>query len=310
MTLSDIQQAEPDITGVINVNNSKESAITDTATVNILGIPISPVTISDVVKKVEQVIYSGSGEKLRVTTPNPEFIVESIKNEQFAKALGSADISMADGSGIIWASYYLRLPWRGCIYGIWQLLYSGLSLIFYPRLCYRYLPARATGVDLSLQLAETAAARGWRLFLLGAREGVGKRAKLVLERLYPGAQIAGTYAGSPAPEESDKITRLIDESKAEILLVSFNAPKQDIWIAEHMPKLKYVKVGIGVGGTLDFISGEIKRAPSFLRYLHLEWLWRLLRQPKRFVRIIKATLYFTYLVCKKRFRNAKNASRD
>jgi len=274
-------------------------------TVAILDVPIDAVTLTDVIQKIEQIICSKEGEKLRVATPNPEFIVRSVQDERFARTLKSAGLRIADGSGLIWASYYLQLPWRGYFIALGEIFYYGFSLIFAPQLCYRYLPMRTTGVDLAYYLAETAAKKGWKMFLLGAAAGVAEQTKAVLEQRYPEIQITGTYAGSPHPAEAAAIRQRIDASQADILLVAYGAPKQDFWLEENLAQLETVKVGIGVGGTLDFIAGRVKRAPALLRHLHLEWLWRLVLQPWRLLRISKATLYFVYLVYQERVKQRR-----
>ncbi|MBN1967050.1 MAG: WecB/TagA/CpsF family glycosyltransferase, partial [Anaerolineae bacterium] len=127
---------------------------------------------------------------------------------------------------------------------------------------------------------------GWRLFLLGAAPGVAERTAAVLECDYPGLQIAGTYAGSPAPQEEEAIIERVNASGADILFVAYGAPRQDDWIARNRERLN-VRVAMGVGGSFDFIAGVVPRAPRWMQQIGLEWLFRLIRQPWRWRRMLR-----------------------
>ncbi len=139
---------------------------------------------------------------------------------------------------------------------------------------------KISGVDLTYKLCEEAAKQGYRVFLLGGQNGVGNKAAEVLKSLYPGINIVGTYEGNP--EDNNVITK-IHESKPQILLVAWGAPKQDLWISKNKNEIN-VPVMMGVGGTYDFIAGVQKRAPKVWRDLGFEWLWRLVREPWRWKR--------------------------
>jgi N-acetylglucosaminyldiphosphoundecaprenol N-acetyl-beta-D-mannosaminyltransferase len=116
--------------------------------------------------------------------------------------------------------------------------------------------------------------------------GVAEEAAGRLEELYPGLTIAGTYAGSPDPAENEEIVELINTSQAELLYVAYGAPGQDKWIARNRQQLPTVRVAMGIGGSLDFISGRAARAPSWLQRLGLEWLYRLFKEPRRWRRML------------------------
>ena len=148
------------------------------------------------------------------------------------------------------------------------------------------MPTRVTGADGLLRIAERAADRGWRLFFLGAAPGVGERAATALRARYPGLRIVGTVSGSPAPAEEDALVEQINASGAELLFVAFGAPIQDKWIARNSTRLN-VTMAMGVGGAFDFVAGETARAPRWLRRLGLEWLFRLIRQPWRWRRMMR-----------------------
>src|SRR5690606_38026899 len=142
------------------------------------------------------------------------------------------------------------------------------------------------GSELVYCLAEAAAQAGWRLFLLGAAPGVAEEAAAVLQARYPGLIIAGTYSGSPDPAENAAIVQRINDSRADILYVAYGAPRQDKWIARNRETLKTVRLAMGVGGALDFITGRAVRAPEWMQKLGLEWLHRLYREPWRWRRML------------------------
>ena len=142
---------------------------------------------------------------------------------------------------------------------------------------------RVAGSDLVGQIADRAQTTGWRIFLLGAAEGVAEQAAIKLRERYPQTHIVGTYAGSPRPEDEADIAARIRSSKADILLVAYGAPKQDKWIARNLDRTG-VSVAMGIGGSLDFIVGTQKRAPQWMQRVGLEWLYRLVREPWRWRR--------------------------
>lgn len=236
--------------------------------VDILGIPIHAVTETEALEKIAA--YIASRKPHQVTTVNGEFVLTAQNNPTFKKVLKGADLSLADTTNITWAARYLGHP----------------------------LPERIPGADITLALAQLAAKTGWSLYLVG---GQGDVAKLAAERLvarYPKLKIAGAEEGiTPHSDQAtvETLVKRIATAKPDILLVAFGAPKQDLFIAEHKKELG-VPVMIGVGGTLDFLSGRIPRAPLFLRRLGFEWLWRLLMEPRRFKRIIDALIIFPYTI--------------
>jgi N-acetylglucosaminyldiphosphoundecaprenol N-acetyl-beta-D-mannosaminyltransferase len=135
------------------------------------------------------------------------------------------------------------------------------------------------------QLARLCAASGYRLYLLGAAAGIAEAAGARLQELAPGLEIAGTYAGSPAPEEEDEIIERVRMAQADILCVAYGAPAQDLWIWRNLARLP-AAVAMGVGGAYDFLSGRQRRAPALMRRMGLEWLYRLYREPWRWRRML------------------------
>lgn len=194
----------------------------------------------------------------QIATVNPEFVMAAGKDPQFMQVLQNADLCIPDGIGLIYASRWMGTP----------------------------LPERVAGSELVYHLAEQAAKYGWRLFLLGAAPGVADDAAVKFQALYPDLQIAGTYAGSPDISQNEAIVSLINQSQADLLFVAYGAPNQDKWIARNQEVLSTVRLAIGVGGSLDFVTGRSRRAPKWLQNLGLEWFYRLIKEPWRWRRML------------------------
>ncbi len=194
----------------------------------------------------------------QIATVNPEFVMAAQSDAAFRQVLRAADLCLPDGVGLLFAARRLG----------------------------RSLPERVPGSELVYRLAERAAARGWPLFLLGAAPGVADEAAAILIERYPGLIIAGTYAGSPDPAENEAIVQRVNDSGAAILWVAYGAPKQDKWIARNREMLTTVRVAIGVGGSLDFVTGRAVRAPQWAQDAGLEWLHRLYKEPWRWRRML------------------------
>lgn len=238
----------------------------------VLGIPVDDVTIAEVVEQACDWVRERDGTVHQIVTVNPEFIIAARANPGFRAVLEQADLSSADGIGVILAARLLDQPLR----------------------------ARVTGIDL----VEALAARGEprvRLFLLGAGSGIAERAGASLEARFPGCVIAGTWSGSPRREDSGEALERIQEVGATVVLVAYGAPEQDCWIDRYRSELAAcgIVVAVGVGGTLDYLAGEVPRAPELIRRLGFEWLYRLIRQPWRWRRQL-ALPHFAALVLRER----------
>ena len=167
--------------------------------------------------------------------------------------------------------------------------------------------SRITGSDGIFHIAERASARGWRIFLLGAASGIAERTAEVLQNQYQDLQIAGTYAGSAADSDADEIINIINSSQADILLVAYGAPKQDLWIHKYSARLN-VQMAMGVGGAFDYVVGIVPRAPIWMRKLGLEWLYRLIKQPWRWRRMLRLPI-FIWLVLRYREKPSRSTQR-
>ncbi len=224
---------------------------------SVLGVPVDGVSYAQWIDKIGAWIAAASTAR-HICTVNPEFIMIARRDPIFYHILSRADLCVPDGVGLLWAGRQLGAP----------------------------IPERVTGSDGVPLIARHAAEKGWRIFFLGAAEGVAARAAEILRGQYTGLQVTGCYAGSPAEAEEDDIVAMINRSAADILFVAYGAPQQDKWIARNLPRLE-VKVAMGIGGSLDFIAGVVPRAPQWMRQYGIEWLYRLLRQPWRLRRMTR-----------------------
>ncbi len=275
--------------------------------VTLLDIPFDSITQAQVLALVK--LRLEEKKTTRIVTINPEFLLEAERNSDFKEVLKSADLHLADGIGILWATHFLAIKplfpklYRAIprLYSLYQCFYTLALLPFTKKVTRNPLPERVTGSDLFIPLAQQLATTNQRIFLLGGADGVAEKTAKILQSQINTIEIAGYYSGSPKKEDAQKIIAIINDSKATALFVAFQFPAQDIWIAHHLPRLHQVKMAIGVGGTFDFITGSshiahgntnTKRAPHWMRKLNLEWLWRLITQPYRWKRIFNATIKF------------------
>lgn len=241
--------------------------------VDILGVTISTATIPDVVDMIMHAISSGN--KMSVFTPNSEIILSAYKNEEFKNIINSATIRTADGIGVIYASKILGTP----------------------------IPERCSGYDISLELIKQIAFSGHSLYLFGASPGVAEAAKQKIEEANPGINIVGYHDGYFDVEEEKNIINDINEKKPNVLFVCLGSPKQEKWINNHINDLD-INVAIGLGGCLDVYAGNVRRAPDIFIKLGLEWLYRLMKEPKRFFRML-ALPKFMLTVLKIKFFGGK-----
>ncbi|HVW66209.1 MAG TPA: WecB/TagA/CpsF family glycosyltransferase [Candidatus Peribacteraceae bacterium] len=230
----------------------------------ILGVPVDPLTRGEAVARLQSML-SSAGQH-HVMTPNSEMLVAASHDEAFRSVLQKSDLNIADSQGLVWMS----------------------------RLIGQSLPERVTGVDTVTDLCASLS-KDHPVFLLGAAPGIAEKTADVLRVRNPHLTIVGTFAGSPKENDAMEIIRRIADAKPHLLLVAYGAPAQDLWIHEHLAKLPSVRVAMGVGGTFDFIAGTQIRAPKMLQSLGLEWLWRLMREPRRFTRILNAVVVFPWL---------------
>lgn len=228
----------------------------------ILGVPFDNVTKPEAVKLVEDMIDSRQPHYL--VTPNVDFLVQARRDVELRRILCEAHLVLCDGTPLVWASRLLGNP----------------------------LPERVAGSDLVPLLIQIAAQKKYRLFLLGAKPESAQRAVTRLKAQYPELIIAGHYSppfNQLLEMDHEEIKRRIVQALPDLLFVSFGCPKQEKWVAMHYRNLG-VPVTAGVGATIDFLAGEVKRAPLWMQRSGTEWIFRLVQEPRRLFR-----RYFTDL---------------
>lgn len=214
---------------------------------------VDALTFAQALAAIEALVDAGRGGA--VFTPNVDHVVLAEADAAFRRSYASASLSLADGMPLVWASRLLGCP----------------------------LPEKISGSDLALPLLQRAAARGFRVYLLGAGPGVADKAAEVLRSRF-GVEVAGTdapFLRDPcSAEERAPIVEKIRRAAPHLCFVAFGAPKQELFIHAARDELAPA-VSLGIGATLDFIAGNAQRAPRFMSEHGLEWLYRLCREPRR-----------------------------
>lgn len=221
--------------------------------INILGVAFDALTLGEAEERADALLCSGAGGY--IVTANPEIVLRCREDAAYAAAVNGAALVLADGVGDLCAARILGTP----------------------------LPGRVAGADLVPRLLARLAERGGSVFLYGARPGVAERAGESLQSACPGLRIAGTENGYISDETA--LLEALEREKPDLLLLGLGAPRQELWMAENRQRTPAVM--IGVGGLLDVFAGDIPRAPEAWQRLGLEWLYRLLLEPRRFKRVIR-----------------------
>lgn len=232
------------------------AAAATTWPISLLGVPFDSLTLSGAVDRVHAMVDAGMPHY--VVTANVDFLVQARRDPELHRILVDADLVLCDGTPLVWASRWL-----------------GNSL-----------PGRVAGADLVPLLLQRAAVRGWRVFLLGAAPGVAEEAARRIAAQYPTLPPIAHYSPpfrSLRDINHDEINAKIRAAEPDLLLVSFGCPKQEKWISMQYRTLG-VPVVIGVGATLDFLAGQVRRAPRWMQRSGSEWLFRLLQEPRRLFR--------------------------
>ena len=280
-------------------------------TIIVLGIPIDNLSMDEAISSIFSMVddYTVDGRARQVATVNVDFVVntlswrlKNIRHPELLDILRRADLVTADGMPLVWISRLLGVP----------------------------LKERVTGADLVPRLAEEAAKRRKSLFFLGGKGDVGKKAADVLKSRYPDLKIAGVYspfvhvegeAIAVAEDEDKRIVEEVNRSGADILLLAFGNPKQEVWFDRNRDKLK-VPVSIGIGGTYEFIVGSVSRAPEWMQKTGVEWIFRITQDPKRLIKryfvgffkfgvmVWPAILYYRYRRFRYRLSRRNDPSRS
>ena len=245
----------------------------------LLGIRIDNFSVAEALEKAGSFVSSG-GQHL-IFTPNPEMLVKTKDDNYFNEVLNRGAMNLCDGFGIQLFTKIRRIP----------------------------------GVDFMIELCALAEQKKYSIYLLGSGsdEVVSKTRENLLDK-FPDLKIVGFDKGPTIYENfqfpisnfqsnnNDQFPiKKINDAKPDILFVAFGMGKQEKWLAENLSKMPSVKIGMGVGGAFDYISGHTTRAPRLMRKIGLEWLYRVWKQPKRFSRIFNATIKFSYLVLRQNY---------
>lgn len=224
----------------------------------IFGVGFDDMTAEQAVSFANDTI--NAGEKAYIVTPNPEIVWIARKDKPLRDSINSAALVLPDGVGIILAAKILGTPLRELI----------------------------PGIDFTTLLLDKLSNSGGSVFLLGAKPGVAEEASRKLIDSHPGLVIAGVADGYFTDDRP--VIEQINSACPDLLLVCLGAPKQELWMAGSISKLN-VRICVGLGGALDVFAGTVKRAPMLFRRLGLEWLYRLIREPRRIKRMIKLPLF-------------------
>lgn len=253
--------------------------------INILGIEVDQMNLDQATKIVKDWVKSKG--KRYIVTPNVEFIMAAQDDLEFKKIINQADLKIPDSSRLGWAIEVLQTKSR-----LKKLLLSPFALM--PKIVSDF-PV-TTGTDLMDKLCQTSNENGFRIGLLGGRDLVAKRSADCLVKKYPDLNIVFAEPGPHVNIEGSEEDQINNQKlpTMDLLFVAFGQSKQEKWIYKNLNRLP-VKVAMGVGGAFDYISGQIPRAPMWMRNLGLEWLYRLIKQPWRIRRQLRL-LEFIYLV--------------
>jgi len=257
--------------------------------VTILGIPINNYTMNEAVETIIEHLYKDT--PCQICFVNADCTNIAYKNPAYREVLQNAGLIFPSGVEVGVAKSFLTLSFA-----------DGIGLKIGGKLLAKEIKQNVNGTDLFPLLCEALSETEKGLFLLGARPGVPEKVRNWIEENYPNVSIKGLHHGYFSPEEETDVVNLIRDSGADLLLVAFGAPRQDIWINQHI-KETGVKVAMGVGGLFDFYSGRMPRAPLWMREIGMEWFYRFLQEPGRlWKRYFVGNAVFLYRVILERIR--------
>ena len=233
--------------------------------INVLGLKIDNMTMEGVKNRV--LSFFGNDYATAVFTPNAEMAMTAVRDPVYMEILNTADILIPDGAGVVLGAKLLGTP----------------------------IKEKVAGIELVLNLLSSG--KSFSVFLYGGEPGVGEKAAENIEKKYPGISVCGTIHGYH--KNRDGHIEIINAAAPDLILVGLSFPGQEKWINNILPHLKR-GTAIGCGGTINFLAGVVKRTPEFMIKLNLEWLDRLIRQPKRIGRMMRIPA-FLFLCVKKRF---------
>ncbi|MDR1117430.1 MAG: WecB/TagA/CpsF family glycosyltransferase [Oscillospiraceae bacterium] len=236
--------------------------------VDIMGVGFDNINMDEAVRLAVGCTLDGG--KHYIVTPNSEIVYEALRDGELMDTLNSASVVLPDGAGIIAASKILKTPLR----------------------------EKVAGVDFAVRALPALAREGKKLFLFGGKPGVAERAAGRIREISPGITVCGFRDGYFSPEEEAGICERINDLGADVIYVCLGAPKQEQWISRNRGRLN-ASLLVGLGGSIDILAGETKRAPEFFIRLNLEWLHRLIKQPSRLGRMMRLPKFILKVLLRK-----------
>jgi N-acetylglucosaminyldiphosphoundecaprenol N-acetyl-beta-D-mannosaminyltransferase len=218
--------------------------------IELLGLPVDALDMEATLQRIETFVESGTAHQHVVV--NAAKIVQAQDDPDLARVIGECDLINVDGMAVVWAG----------------------------RLLGRRVPERVAGIDLMDNLLARAAQCGWRVYFLGARADVAEELVRREQRAHPGLVVAGFRNGFWQPHEEHGVVEAIAATKPDILLVAMSSPKKEQFLSTHKARLA-VPFVMGVGGSFDVVAGRVSRAPRWMQRVGLEWLHRLMQEPRR-----------------------------
>ncbi len=219
-----------------------------------LNIEIDNLTFDEALERIDELLQMRAGGY--VVTPNVDHIIQIEKNPEFRQAYQDAALVLTDGQPLMWISRWLNRP----------------------------IKEKISGSDLFPQLCALAAEKGYTMYFLGAAEGVAAEASRRLEQKNPGLRVIGTYSPEYGfekdPQKVEKVLAEIEKASPDILVAGLGTPKQELFLHKYRERLDGI-LAFGMGASLDFEAGNVRRAPRWMQKCGLEWLYRLCREPRR-----------------------------
>lgn len=234
--------------------------------IDVMGVLFDNVTMDEALLKAEEILSGQSAQY--VVTPNSEIVYEAMRSQELCDLINNASLVLPDGAGVVLGSRILKTP----------------------------LKEKVAGVDFADRLLAYLAKAGGSVYLLGSKPGVAELAAEKMLEKHPGLTIAGLADGYFKDE--DPVIEKINAVAPDVLFVCLGAPKQEKFMAAHKQELN-VKLMAGLGGSLDSFAGTVKRAPEWMIKLSLEWLYRLIKEPKRFGRMLRLPKFIWAVLCKR-----------
>jgi N-acetylglucosaminyldiphosphoundecaprenol N-acetyl-beta-D-mannosaminyltransferase len=241
--------------------------------ITMMGCGIDNLSMEETLARVEEFIRSGRAHQHVVV--NVDKLVKASRDPALRRIVNACDLVSADGMPVVWASRLLGKP----------------------------LKERVAGIDLFEALMRRAGERGWRVFLLGAREEVVRAVAAIYRERYPQLQLAGWRDGYwQGEQEEAQVARMVADSRADLLFVAMSSPGKEQFLGKYQAVMG-VPFAMGVGGTFDVVSGRVRRAPGWMQRAGLEWFWRFLQEPRRmFRRYFIDDMVFVWLLIKEAAR--------